>query len=647
MADQLNNTGQTFGVFVWDSDVTPAIINNMIYNFRNDAYSEGVAIYLDSFQDALVYNNTIYNSRTGIASVYIYGSYGTAAINNLVQNTSDCFYGTFNGNSDYNISDNSDAPGAHSKNSTTVSFVDTTNKNFHLASTDTVAKNSGINLQSDTYFHFSQDIDGQERSGLWDIGADEFEAGTAGSVQDNVMTSGLVGHWTFDGDDVSGTTAKDVSGSGNNGTISGATSISGKLGSALSFDGMSNHINVDPMLYSIDNKLTVSYWANPNNAQIRSGHIARWDENNNGDANSWAIRTSNIDADEAYVFIADDYGDGGNNYFATSDLNLTNNQWAHISMVYDGQGATNADKLKLYKNGIQVNGTFTGTIPSFFGHTGVGTTLGRRLTSGVGQNYYGGSLDDVRIYDRALTTGEVELLYISGQVTANASQNAVMKNGLVGVWSFDGPDVNPATNTAYDRSGNGNNGTITGATPTIGKIGSGMSFNGVSSRVDMGDLFYSDAFSVCAWINANSVSGDKNIVVKRNNSSNNNTTNEWEFIIEDGILVFDSWNASDGSTFVAASAATLQTNTWYHVCGVQGGNGNTGYVYINGIQNGSGAQSSVMRNSSSIIQIGTRSSDMNTRYWDGKIDEVRIYNRALSSDEINGLYNTGKVEIRK
>src|SRR5437870_5917379 len=83
-------------------------------------------------------------------------------------------------------------------------------------------------------------------------------------------------------------------------------------------------------------------------------------------------------------------------------------------------------------------------------------------------------------------------------------------NGLVGFWSFDGKDMagfpigaNPAT--AYDRSGNGNDGkywNATGTQPVIGKIGEALNFNGSTQYVDMGEVYAVDGISkmtVSAW----------------------------------------------------------------------------------------------------------------------------------------------------
>lgn len=90
----------------------------------------------------------------------------------------------------YNATDNastttpggsSNPPGANSRASQTFTFVDAANGDFHLASTDAGAKDFGTDLSADANLAFSDDIDGQTRSGSWDIGADEYVAAAAGA----------------------------------------------------------------------------------------------------------------------------------------------------------------------------------------------------------------------------------------------------------------------------------------------------------------------------------------------------------------------------------------------------------------------------------------------------------------------------------
>ena len=157
------------------------IWNNIIYDMgtiSGDQSSNGIRQFAGSNFLIYAYNNTVVNSYYG----YRINPEETTFIskNNIAQNCTDGFYeyyGHFNSASDYNLSDlANDAPGSHSRNGVTVTFADEVNKDFHLAYTDTGAKGYGANLSADSNLSFSDDIDGQTRTGSWDIGADQYQA---------------------------------------------------------------------------------------------------------------------------------------------------------------------------------------------------------------------------------------------------------------------------------------------------------------------------------------------------------------------------------------------------------------------------------------------------------------------------------------
>jgi len=145
------------------------VTNNIIYDFRygdSSDYSSGV--YSD-VGTVYAYNNTFYNNNNGIKEAG-----GTLIVkNNIVQNCPNTYFGSFDPLSDYNISSDSTAPGSNSSTSTTVSFLDSTNDDFHLDPSDTAARNAGVSLFHDATSSFSTDIDGTSRGAAWDIGADE------------------------------------------------------------------------------------------------------------------------------------------------------------------------------------------------------------------------------------------------------------------------------------------------------------------------------------------------------------------------------------------------------------------------------------------------------------------------------------------
>ena len=180
--------------------------------------------------------------------------------------------------------------------------------------------------------------------------------------------------------------------------------------------------------------------------------------------------------------------------------------------------------------------------------------------------------------------------------------------------------------TVADSSGNGNTGTISNATWTTGKYGSALSFNGTSARVNIANstsLQLSSGMTLEAWVNPASV------------------TNAWRDVIYKGndnyYLEGTSANGppDGGGTFGGASAdafgsGALPTNTWSHLAVTYD---NTALrLYVNGILAGSQAKTGNIATSTNQLQIGGDS--IYGQFFNGKIDDVRIYNSAISAAQI-------------
>jgi len=178
-----NATGNWFqGIRMCSTYGTVNIYNNIFYDFKSTGWGgggNGVGICggTNNIQATVnLYNNTSYGNGTGFL-IEDGGSPKVSAKNNLSYNNTDAFLGSFVvASSTNNLSGPSqiDAPGSNPRNAITVSFIDAANYNFHLSPCDTGAKDYGADLSYDKYLPFSTDIDGQSRSGAWDIGADEY-----------------------------------------------------------------------------------------------------------------------------------------------------------------------------------------------------------------------------------------------------------------------------------------------------------------------------------------------------------------------------------------------------------------------------------------------------------------------------------------
>ena len=199
--------------------------------------------------------------------------------------------------------------------------------------------------------------------------------------------------------------------------------------------------------------------------------------------------------------------------------------------------------------------------------------------------------------------------------------------GLVAYYSLDG-DVS-------DGSGNGNDGTIVGNPEFVadGAVGNALDFNG-DDYVDCGNspLFdVSDAVTVAAWVNIRSLPQAWSAVVAKGNSawrvSNNNLSTGMHFAFEDGSR---GWQAAN-------SATQLPLGEWHHVCGVYDTNVGA-KIYIDGVEDGSNTDTAGITHSDYNVYIGENSESLNNK-WDGGIDEVYIFNRALSAGEVLYLAN--------
>ena len=265
---------------------------------------------------------------------------------------------------------------------------------------------------------------------------------------------GLVGYWSFN--EGTGTVATDFSGNGNTGTLTaGPTWTDGKRGKALNFDGSGARVAVTQSsglpLYSTNTAYSVSAWVR-GPAQIGGGIFH---ESNSGGNAEFVIVTDSASATgKLEIIIVNDAGSVVLD--SKPDVIVLDNTWHHVVF------ADNNGTGKLYLDGVPFDVNYTRSGAYTLNRTTIGATDG-------GGFAFTGTIDEVRIYSRALAASEVAKLYQSGAVKINASSadldnGSSLESGLVGHWTFDGQDTNwtsANTGVTYDRSGNNNAGTLT------------------------------------------------------------------------------------------------------------------------------------------------------------------------------------------
>ena len=441
------------------------------------------------------------------------------------------------------------------------------------------------------------------------------DAATLSKAPNNL---GLVGYWSFN--EGTSTVALDYSGNKNKGTlVNGPTWVNGKQGKALNFDGGNDYVDAKSPASLNLTTFTLSVWWNGASHVMWGGPVSNRIAGQNGF--QFVDDQNGLSLFRPHLVIWNGISETAQ-YKGATTYNVPFNSWKHFVWTYDGSTA------RLFVNGVKETVTTSGI--SNYPINGI--WIGRSYA------YVGGLIDEVRIYNRALSAGEIQTLYNVGAVKYTPPNNL----GLVGYWSF-----NEGTSTvALDYSGNKNKGTlVNGPTWVNGKQGKALNFDGGNDRVVIGDPannsldFGSGSFSYGMWVNPASFIGNYDMPWFKGGSSAGAPGYDFE-------LGSGAWtvNIADATTIKSNSFLSSGTlGTWTHIFAVVDRSTNRLVVYVNGKSTGVGTDISTLGSMSGTYS-ATISSNGASYPFNGLIDEVRIYNRALSAGEIQTLYNVGAVK---
>lgn len=435
-------------------------------------------------------------------------------------------------------------------------------------------------------------------------------------VPSYVPASGLLGYWPFNGN------ANDESGNGNNGVVNGASLTADRFGNsnnAYNFNGLNNYITINNTFDLAER--TFNIWFNPSTINSTTGTIVVSDNAslNNGVSQARVIKISNVDNLQIASGVLVGF------YIGCS---TTTNNWQMLTYV------RTASEVKLYYNGNFVATTPSGNYVSGNGNSKTVFGADRNLLN----DFYNGKLDDIGVWNRALSQQEITNMY--NGVTYSDTCNAVsgsLTQGLVGYWPFCG--------NANDDSGNGNNGTVNGAALTTDRFGnanSAYSFNGISSRIEILDsptlkFQSSNVLSLSYWFKTNVFqSGAVHIQKQDGIGATQKGFNAGKSF--DGRLSF-LVNNGTGSIF-----STVQTNnfpydndTWNYVTSVF--ENGVSKLYVNGnLISTSNYVGAIIGDNIQNLVFGTGLPE-NVAYFNGQLDDIGIWNRALTQSEVTQLYN--------
>jgi hypothetical protein len=409
-------------------------------------------------------------------------------------------------------------------------------------------------------------------------------------------TEGLAAYYPLEND------VLDASGNGNDGTIVGdPTFVEGVAGMAMEFNG-DDYVNCGngPSL-QIQDAITMAFWFQVEAFQNTwEAFMAKGD-------NSYRTSRGGGTGDATHMGISGTSVGGGSGWFNGTVI-VTGGQWHHMAAVYDGS-----------EGRIYIDGVLDVTSP------GTGQINISNYDFWIGNNsqqtgrFFHGLLDEVMIYDRALSDPEIR--YLAGERAKPVDPGT---DGLVAYYAFE--------NNADDSSGNELHGTLVGdAKFAEGPAGYGMALDldGDGDYVDCGtppQLDITEQITFTYWIKAVALDKSWNTVLSRGD---------------------DSWRSSRAGTnnFMEAAVGGTSGNylygvtpvdddKWHHVGAVY--DGATFSLYVDGGLDASEESTGSITASSYPLLIG-ENAQATGRFWTGLIDEVVIYNRALSVGEIRYL----------
>lgn len=406
--------------------------------------------------------------------------------------------------------------------------------------------------------------------------------------------SSLEGHWKLV--ETSGTTATDSSAYGHNGTYTGGVILNqvgpypGVGAIAADFDGVNDRVDATVMNISTGQKsVSITAWVYLDTYVDNAAVLE------NGSASNFFSMTFNSSGQFRLQWATDS---------VTSSTPVPLGTWTHLAATYDGT------TVRLFQNGQLVatqNKTiswtdFTGALA--IGYSPIGTS-----------EYLDGKLFDVRLYNTALTDEEVTDLY-----------------GLVGHWKLD----ETSGTSAADSTLNLNDGTYTGgvtlnaAGPYSGSGAVAAQFDGNDDYVSIPDdatLKPTSALSITGWVRGNNWNTGSfvNIILRKGEGNPNN----YQLAIADGqVALYLDENDNQGTR----SSTTLNTDQWYHVAATW--DGTQVKIYVDGTLETTQSRTGTISTDTRLVYLGGRNG---TDLFDGRLDDVRLYNRALSPEEITAM----------
>lgn len=420
--------------------------------------------------------------------------------------------------------------------------------------------------------------------------------------------------------------AEDSAGTNEGELKNGAFFTAGKAGSAaFSFDGVNDMVSV-PASASINNQqFTIEGWINfaALSGSVRT-IVSRLHDITMGAGSSHILRYDpNSQKLESVVEGA---------VRVQANFNPQTGTWYHVAQTFDGV------THRLFINGTEAASAVSPTAITFNDNP---------LTIGAVQNATGGfagAMDEISIYNTAVSAANIATIYKTGKGGKCRPANACALPPVPMTSWFR------AENDAADTANTSHGSIVNGAGFAAGKVGQAFSLDGTNDYVHIPhqDGLNTQSLTIDAWVNTDTLMGDVSqlrAIASKYDSRIGNLS--WGlFMLNGGKLQFSVYQNDTVYRAVVTNNAVLTMGAWHHVAATFDGRTQELKIYINGVQvpaaldPGSWATVNIQRNTVP-VRIGALaalSQNDITGYWDGLLDEVEIFSRALDASEIRSIY---------
>jgi len=417
-------------------------------------------------------------------------------------------------------------------------------------------------------------------------------------------------------------------------TFSGFVQPAGGGGGAFantlsgSFDGTDDYLDLGTAsALNPTSSLTVSAWVKMDSHTNTLGiydAVYSSSKDSSGAAGGFAL-VNNLNKWKCYFY------SGTTWYAVESDNNVVDGQWYHLASTWDGTTA------KLYVNGSVQTSTLS--LSSISYSTATSAKIGSYYTG----NYLHGLIDEVSLFDSSLSASDITAIYNSGVPADLSSLSPVgwwrLGDGTGDTDSGGGTPANgDIIGTVVDQSDPGGNDATVGGAPTysndrpyaLPSITNTLagSFDGTNdyATATLGSQVFDGDFSISAWFNA-STSPEYLTLLQLGDQSA--YTDGWRLYKNFSQLQF--WDGVGGYSLIL-QGGTISTGSWYHLAITRSGTACTLYLNGNSIDTGTSSEAFT----STAFKISFTNFPFN-----GLIDEVALWDSALSASDVAAIYNSG------